>query len=225
MQNKFMGEGVARRGPGRPAGSKSQEGRAALVRAAREILAERGLPGITLREVAERAGVQATLVSYYFGGKEGLLRAVIDLVSGEVGELIAQAISQEGSVQQRLRSLIEGWVIAMAADPYGPRLMTERVLFAEDRLIDDFVRNFARPNLEAIRSLLAEGRRRGEIRDVAPEFVIPAMVGMCVYFFLAAPMFKRLFHVEDITPERVRAFALCVGDIMTRGIALTERPA
>jgi AcrR family transcriptional regulator len=182
-------------------------------------MAEKGLPGVTLREVAERAGVQAALVSYYFGGKDGLLQAVIDLVAGETQELITQAALRQGNVEERLRALIEAWVIAMASDPYAPRLMTERVLFAESALIDEFVAKFAKPSLAAIRSLLDEGRERGELRDMDPMYVIPAMVGMCVHFFLGAPMFQRLFDLDEITPEHVRRFALCVGDLMTRGIA------
>lgn len=207
------------RGPGRPPGARSKEGREALLRAARDLLAEKGLPGVTSREVAERAGVQPALVSYYFGGKDALLQAVIDLVALEMQDLLKQAALRKGSVEERLRALIEAWVIAMASDPYAPRLMTERVLFAESDVIDEFVAKFARPSLATIRSLLEEGRKRGEFRDIDPMYVVPAMVGMCVHFFIGAPMFRRLFDLDEITPEHVRKFALCVGDLMTRGIA------
>jgi AcrR family transcriptional regulator len=66
-----------RRRPGRPVGIPPGESQHALLRAARDLMAEKGLPRITLREVAERAGVQPALVSYYFGGKSFLLRAVV----------------------------------------------------------------------------------------------------------------------------------------------------
>lgn len=39
--------------------------------------AERGYDGVSLRAVARRAGVDATLVHHYFGGKADLLAAVI----------------------------------------------------------------------------------------------------------------------------------------------------
>jgi TetR/AcrR family transcriptional regulator len=43
-----------------------------IMRAARGLFAERGLEGVSVREIATTAGVNIAMVSYYFGGKEGL---------------------------------------------------------------------------------------------------------------------------------------------------------
>lgn len=50
--------------------------REALLCAARVLFAERGYDRATLRDVGERAGVDAALIARYFGGKEGLYLAV-----------------------------------------------------------------------------------------------------------------------------------------------------
>jgi AcrR family transcriptional regulator len=50
--------------------------REALLQAARALFAERGYDRTTLRQVGDRAGVDAALVARYFGGKEGLYDAV-----------------------------------------------------------------------------------------------------------------------------------------------------
>jgi AcrR family transcriptional regulator len=52
--------------------------RARIVEAAREVLGERGGAATTTRAVAERAGVQLSLVHYHFGGKGRLLAAVLE---------------------------------------------------------------------------------------------------------------------------------------------------
>ena len=43
-----------------------------IMREARSLFAERGLEGVSVREIATAAGVNIAMVSYYFGGKEGL---------------------------------------------------------------------------------------------------------------------------------------------------------
>ena len=53
--------------------------RDALIRAADELLAERGLEGFTLRETARRAGVSPAAPSHHFGGTAGLLTEVAAL--------------------------------------------------------------------------------------------------------------------------------------------------
>ena len=60
----------------RPGGADT---RAALLGAARLEFAERGYEGATVRRIAERAGVDAAMVNHWFGGKEALFAASIDL--------------------------------------------------------------------------------------------------------------------------------------------------
>src|SRR3989338_9131414 len=49
-----------------------------LLRAAASVFARHGYDGATVKELAEAAGVNVSLVSYYFDGKEGLYRAVLE---------------------------------------------------------------------------------------------------------------------------------------------------
>jgi AcrR family transcriptional regulator len=51
--------------------------RGQILAAAREVLAADGYSGASTRAVADRAGVQLSLVHYHFGGKQGLLAAVL----------------------------------------------------------------------------------------------------------------------------------------------------
>ena len=49
-----------------------------LLAAAREVFAEIGFDAATTREIADRAGCSESLIHRYFGGKDGLLAAVLD---------------------------------------------------------------------------------------------------------------------------------------------------
>jgi AcrR family transcriptional regulator len=49
-----------------------------ILEAARESLREQGYSGTSIRAVAERAGVQLSLVHYHFGSKQGVLVAVLE---------------------------------------------------------------------------------------------------------------------------------------------------
>jgi AcrR family transcriptional regulator len=47
-----------------------------LIRSAEELFAARGFDGVSVRDIANEAGVNSALVGYYFRGKEGLLSEV-----------------------------------------------------------------------------------------------------------------------------------------------------
>lgn len=52
--------------------------RHALLDAARHEFADKGLSGARVSEIADRAGVNKQLISYYFGGKQGLYDAIVE---------------------------------------------------------------------------------------------------------------------------------------------------
>lgn len=57
--------------------------RAALIRAAADMLGELGPRGISVRDLAERAGVNHGQIHHYFGGKRGLLEAAMRSLAHE----------------------------------------------------------------------------------------------------------------------------------------------
>lgn len=206
-----------RRGPGRPAGGQG-EGQEALLAAARELMAEKGLPRVTVREVAERAGVQPALVSYYFGSKRGLLQAVVADVASRMLVHMRESAGRGAHFEERLRAIVHDYMSLVGEDPYGPRLIVEQVLFGEEEAIDSFADRFARRNMELIEKVIREGREAGEIRDVDAMFMIPALLGSCLFFFLAAPIMKRIFGIDEITPELTARYADFVVDMNLRGL-------
>lgn len=79
--------GPRRRGR-RPGGADTRD---ALLSAARTEFAERGFDGATVRIIAERAGVDPAMVNHWFGGKEALFTASLDLPV-DPNVLIAQVV-------------------------------------------------------------------------------------------------------------------------------------
>lgn len=208
-----------RRGPGRPAGGHSGEARDAILAAARELLAERGLPRVTLRAVGERAGVQPALVNYYFGSKRALFRDVVRGVAAEVRERIAAEALQPGAPAERIRHVLRAIAAAFAEHPYAPRLLFEHVLFADDATLDEFAEAYARPNVEVMRSLFEEGRRQGVLRDVDVAFLGPQVIGMMFFFFVGSPLIARVFDLDCSDPRAARRFADSVADLVLHGIS------
>src|SRR4051794_17375213 len=63
-----------------PHAQKAPDSREALLQAAKVIFARKGYDGATVKDLAEEAGVNVSLVSYYFQGKEGLFRACLETI-------------------------------------------------------------------------------------------------------------------------------------------------
>ena len=217
MAKPSLSRGEPRR-PGRPLDADGVRGRELLLEATRQLMIEKGLPRITVREVAQRAGVGPGLVNYYFGSKAGLLNAIMERQVNQARQVLQQAASAPGPIRERLRSYIKDTIRAMAADPYLPRLIVEQVLFADEDAIKRFARDFAGPNLEAVSNLVQSGIEAGEFRPVDPMYFVPTMMGSCIFFFLFMPILRQLLDVREVTPEMVETFAETASELFLNGL-------
>ncbi|EIV96336.1 TetR family transcriptional regulator [Frankia sp. QA3] len=113
---------------GRRAGSPDV--RAQILAVARERFRREGYEAVTMRSLAADAGVDAALISYYFGSKRGLFAAVLELALNPADVLASLLEGELESLPQRaIRVLVAGWdrpeiglplltaVRAAAADP------------------------------------------------------------------------------------------------------------
>jgi AcrR family transcriptional regulator len=92
------------RRPGKP------DTRAKILDVARQRFLEGGSGAFTLRSIADEAGVNVALVSYYFGAKEGLLSAVLAPVVNPSRVLDRLARGDPATFAERaLRTLLSLW--------------------------------------------------------------------------------------------------------------------
>ncbi|POX91282.1 TetR/AcrR family transcriptional regulator [Mycobacterium kansasii] len=108
---------AARRGPGRPPATKSDETRRRIVSAARQVFSERGYDGATFQAIAVRADLTRPAINHYFASKRVLYREVVD----QTNELVVTAgigrARRETTLLRRLAAFI---TVAMEADEKNP---------------------------------------------------------------------------------------------------------
>jgi AcrR family transcriptional regulator len=171
-----------------------------------------------VRGIARRAHVDPALVGYYFRSRDGLLRAVIEEAAREGRErFVAAGVPSDGT-EGRLRAVITHLLNVLAREPYLPRLVVEHVVLGDARVRTRYVREVVAPVATAIVEIVEEGKRRGELRDVDPPFVLQSLIGTCVFFFLAAPVAREALGIEPGDPAVVDAFARHTVELVVRGI-------
>ena len=82
--------------------------RRALIGAAIEAIHAEGYCGVTVAEIARRAGVSYGLAHHYFGSKEQLLAAAMRHLFRLLGEEVVTRLRQAETAEARLSALVRG---------------------------------------------------------------------------------------------------------------------
>lgn len=81
-----------------------------ILQAADELFGEQGLAGVSVRDVAERAGVNKGLVFYYFGSKEKLFEAVLERYYQAHRAALEHSFHSDAPLAERLHALVDAYL-------------------------------------------------------------------------------------------------------------------
>jgi TetR/AcrR family transcriptional regulator len=178
---------------GRPAEPARQQVRARLGAAARELFARHGFQAVSLRQVAEAAGVTPAMVSYYFGGKQGLWMAVLeDYLEEALGRMLEMRERIEGP--GGLAIYLARHAELLASQPWvAPLLFREVVLGGGPSA--EFVRRFPAQLRDLLRGAVECARERGEIAlELDTDLLVLSLLSAAVFPFLVRPMVEGLLE-------------------------------
>ena len=191
--------------PTRLPGGKNGTAEKLLV-AASELMIERASIEVSLSDIAQKSGVNAALVKYHFGNKDGLLLALLARDAATEMSQLEYLISQPISPTAKLKLHIGGIIRAYYQFPYMNRLIHYLLHESSTEAADEVSKFFVAPLLEFQRRLLAEGIKAGEFRNIDPVMFYTSLVGACDHLFFGRHAMSRATGVGPVTDEVCREY-------------------
>ena len=204
------------------AGSRENERRHTILRAAIEVFARKGYHGCRIADVAREAGVAYGLVYHYFKNKDELLETVAEMGwSGFVARMRTVAES-EGSLEDKVRGIADVAFEAYRVDPRAVKVLILEIARspAGGRLVS---RQHA--FLDAIRmasGMFARAQETGELRaDLDPMLCASLLFGaieLGLTAFVAGLM-------DDRGPEALERAKVQIAESFLRGVLPGAAPS
>ncbi len=167
-----------------------------IVEAALAEFAAKGYAGARVRGIAERAGVNAQLISYYFGGKEGLYREILD-----------RWHAREAGIEGRelpLPEFVAAYVDATLDSPDLLRMFVWEGLTAGGPAVEQPTVDGEAPEVVALRERQAAGELAG---DIDPAYLLVAVMGATAAPAVMPQHIERLCGVAADSDEFRTRFA------------------
>jgi AcrR family transcriptional regulator len=180
------------------------EKRLHVLRAAIEVLAERGYEGTRLQDVARAAGVSVGLLQHYFGTRENLLSEAFEQVSRDRLDAYGEMVGGDEDPWRRIVTLVEQVVL----DPHLTENAAIWTEFAASAARHPSLRAPLRRTYDGWRALvfdaIADGVRLGVFR---PRFAVDDVVDLVVTILDGAELAVNA-EIGSMSGERMRALVL-----------------
>ena len=179
---------------GRPAGSASDKVRGELINSARQHFLAREFKAVSVRQIAESAGVNGAMINYYFGGKKGLYLAMVDDVLNELDEALS---GLRADSEITLADFGHSYSLVLARNPWWPNFMIREVLFSDGEVREAIVDRFGSIIGPKLFHLVQQEIDKGNYRDdLNPQLAIISFMGMTIFPFIARPLIEQVFGIN-----------------------------
>jgi AcrR family transcriptional regulator len=199
--------------PPQPSKRDKQRRQRSLIEAANAVFAEHGYDAATTRAVAERAGCSEGLIHRYFGGKRGLLVAVMESKAAEVLDELRSALPDSDSVQEDIEQVIL-WPLAVLWEHQDFMRVSVAQATTDPELGRSVAGRIHNQRVSLVLEKLRRHREAGRIRrDIDLEAVAQAVAG---FGFMLGFMGQVVIGMDRDYAQRLTvAFA----SLLTRGIS------
>lgn len=199
-------------------GDRGLASRGALLDAASALLSERTTVDLSLTEIARRSGLNAALVKYYFGNKEGLLLAILERDAERAMAALDQLLAMNTTAEQKLRIHISGIINAYFRAPYLNRLIHFMIVRGDEASSRRVAEIFVEPMARAYRRIVDQGVAEGRFQDVDPGLLYYSVVGASEHMFYASYSLPITLGATTISEDIKQRYIRHVTDLCLRGV-------
>jgi AcrR family transcriptional regulator len=173
-----------------------------IISVAERLFSDKGFAGTSVREIAESAGINVAMISYYFNSKEKLMEAIFTERTTRMTEKLEKLLQDEKLTPfQKLEVLVDDYISKLIDKHKFYRLMYFEQMLDNNPAINSLLQQLKMRNTELISRLIADGQQKKVFRkNIDVSFMIHTMVGTIMHSFMNREAYRatnKLEHLPD----------------------------
>lgn len=174
-----------------------------IIETAERLFSDNGFEGTSVRDIAQVAGINIAMISYYFGSKEKLLEAIF-VYRINYTRLTILNILESGnySPMQKIEKLIESYIDKMMNNQCFYKLMNQSQIINELHKISDLIYESKTKNSEMVKKIVHEGQKTGEFRkNIDISMLMATMIGTANHIVNTQDYYRRYNNMQDMPQD------------------------
>ncbi len=173
-----------------------------LLESAELLFSQKGFDGTSVRDIAEAAGINTAMISYYFGSKEKLMEAIFEIRSLHVRMRVESLIQNDSLTPwEKMDLMVDEYVAKILYRQQFNKIMLCEQVINKNPAITVMVDRLKKKNAALIEELITEGQKKGAFKkNVDVPMMMCTLVGT-VNHMLVNKEYYRDFHQMNALPD------------------------
>lgn len=178
-----------------------------IIETAEALFAERGFDGTSVRDIADQAGINVAMISYYFGSKEKLLEALFELRVGSVKIRVESLIKDDSlSPIEKVNMLIDEHIDRVMQKPAFHKIMLGAQVTNKNPFILKAADNVKIKNAAVVSELIKDGQKKGVFKKkIDVVMMLNTMVGTVSQTMMSQHYYREFNNQQDMPDEEFLA--------------------
>ena len=172
-----------------------------IMAAAKKIFLAKGLDGARMQDIADEAGINKAMLHYYFRSKDKLFETIFEEVAIHFLPRITEIFASGSTLFEKIEAFCEAYIEQVKQMPYLPVFVLHEATRQPHVLVKKMFGN-KKPPVHLFAQQVEKEIQLGIIKPIQPLQLFLNMLSMCVFPFMAKPMFE---HAAGISKKQFDA--------------------
>ncbi|MDP4208056.1 MAG: TetR/AcrR family transcriptional regulator [Bacteroidota bacterium] len=171
-----------------------------IFEAAQTVFVQKGFDGTRMEEIARVAGINKSLLHYYYRTKEKLFNAIFKKAFSYFMPKVLSTISSDLSFDEKIKIFTATYVEVLLKNPHIPIFILNELNRNPDnaaQMIGELTGIAQNDTFGKFSALIQEEIDKGNIRSIEPEQLIVNLIGLCIFPFAARPIVQGIVFKND----------------------------
>jgi AcrR family transcriptional regulator len=174
-----------------------------LLETAETLFSRKGYDGTSVRDIAEAAGINTAMISYYFGSKEKLMEEIFERKSMNIREKVDLLLKEDSlDPLEKMYSLVDEYIERIMERKRFHRILLCEQIINQNPAIIQMMEKMKTRNSECINDLIRLGQKKGMFRkNIDIPMLSNTLVGTVSHTLLNMDFYKKYHHQESMKDE------------------------
>ncbi|MEA3495584.1 MAG: TetR/AcrR family transcriptional regulator [Bacteroidota bacterium] len=168
-----------------------------ILDAAKNVFIKKGMSGTRMQEIADEAGINKSLLHYYFRNKETLFYTVFEESLLKMLPMLAGLFDSEKELFGKIELFFEHYISFLISNPYLPEFILHELNMNPELLLNKFLKG----NISTLKNIffkqVEQEHKNGNIIDIKPSQLLINMISLSVFPIVAEPLLKGIFEMSE----------------------------